>query len=157
MCEHKKYLELSIAEATLGMRAGEGGPFGAVIVRDGIVIGRGHNTVILSHDPTAHAEVNAIRDACSRLKSHHLSGASIYSNFEPCPMCLSAIYWADIRKLWYCAGRHEAEKAGFMDRHLYDEIALPAGSREIFSTQLPMKEMDKLVEEWDNMEGKVLY
>ena len=94
MCEHKKYLELSVEEATLGMRAGDGGPFGAVIVRDGLVIGRGHNTVIHSHDPTAHA---AIRDACKRLNTHHLTGAKIYSNFEPCPMCLAAIYWADIR------------------------------------------------------------
>lgn len=157
MCNHKKYLKRAIEEAILGMRAGEGGPFGAVIVRDGIVIGEGHNTVLHSNDPTAHAEVNAIRDACMKLKTHHLTGASIYSNFEPCPMCLSAIYWADIRKLWYCAGRHDAEKAGFMDRHLYDEITLPADSREIVTCQLDLEEMKELMNEWDNMEGKVLY
>ena len=139
------------------MRAGDGGPFGALIVRDGVVIGRGHNTVIFTHDPTAHAEVNAIRDACKKLKTHHLTGASIYSNFEPCPMCLSAIYWADIRDLWYSAGRIEAEKAGFMDRHLYDEIALPNASREIITTQMSVKEMEGLLKEWDNMEGKILY
>ena len=155
--EHKKYLDLSIQEATAGMRAGEGGPFGAVIVRDGIIIGRGHNTVIHSHDPTAHAEVNAIRDACSRLNTHHLTGATIYSNFEPCPMCLSAIYWADIRNLWYSGGRNDAEKAGFMDRHLYDEIALPPASREIISFQIRLEEMDRLLDEWDHMDGKVLY
>lgn len=157
MCDHKKYLELSIEEATMGMRAGDGGPFGAVIVRDGKVIGRAHNTVILSHDPTAHAEVNAIRDACKRLKTHHLTGATIYSNFEPCPMCLSAIYWADIRDLWYSAGRIEAEKAGFMDRKLYDEINLPATSREITTSQIGMEEMESLLKEWDSMEGKILY
>lgn len=157
MCEHKKYLELSIEEATLGMRAGEGGPFGAVIVRDGLVIGRGHNTVIHSHDPTAHAEVNAIRDACKKLNTHHLTGATIYSNFEPCPMCLAAIYWADIRLLWFSAGRQDAEKAGFMDRHLYDEINLPQDSREIVTTQLSLEEMGKLLDEWDRMEGKILY
>jgi tRNA(Arg) A34 adenosine deaminase TadA len=157
MSEHKKYLELAIREAEAGMRAGEGGPFGAVIVRDGIIIGQAHNTVIHSHDPTAHAEVNAIRDACSRLKTHHLSGATIYSNFEPCPMCLSAIYWADIRSLWYSGGREDAEKAGFMDRQLYDEIALPAASREIVSTRISLEEMNHLLDEWDRMEGKILY
>ncbi|MFO7669245.1 MAG: nucleoside deaminase [Bacteroidales bacterium] len=157
MNEHQKYLELSILEAASGMRAGEGGPFGAVIVRDGVIIGLGHNTVIHSQDPTAHAEVNAIRDACSRLKTHHLTGATIYSNFEPCPMCLSAIYWADIRSLWYCAGRLEAEKAGFMDRHLYEEIALPSASREIISSQLALEKMEKLLDEWERLEGRVLY
>ena len=157
MSEHKKYLERSIREATAGMRAGDGGPFGAVIVRDGIIIGQGHNTVISSHDPTAHAEVNAIRDACYRLETHQLTGATIYSNFEPCPMCLSAIYWADIRSLWFSGGRTDAEKAGFMDRHLYDEIALPPASREIVSTQINMEEMDRLMDEWDHLDGKVLY
>lgn len=157
MPEHEKYLKLSILEAISGMRAGEGGPFGAIIVRDGTIIGKGHNTVIHSHDPTAHAELNAIRDACARLKTHHLTGAVIYSNFEPCPMCLSAIYWADLRELWFSAGREDAEKAGFMDRHLYDEIALPSGSREILSTQIDLEDMDRLLDEWDHMEGKVLY
>ncbi len=157
MCEHKKYLKLSVEEARSGMRAGEGGPFGALIVRDGLIIGRGHNTVIHSHDPTAHAEVNAIRDACRKQKTHHLTGATIYSNFEPCPMCLSAIYWADIRSLWYSSGRQDAEKAGFMDRHLYDEISLPEGSREIITSQITLEEMKSLLNEWDSMEGKVLY
>lgn len=157
MSEHKKYLELAIREAEAGMRAGEGGPFGAIIVRDGTIIGQAHNTVIHTHDPTAHAEVNAIRDACSRLKTHHLSGATIYSNFEPCPMCLSAIYWADIRSLWFSGGREDAEKAGFMDRQLYDEIVLPTASREIVSTQISLEEMNHLLDEWDRMEGKILY
>lgn len=157
MCGHKKYLELTVEEARIGMRAGEGGPFGAIIVRDGDIIGRGHNTVLQSNDPTAHAEVNAIRDACRNLKSHHLSGARIYSNFEPCPMCLSAIYWADIRELWFAAGREDAEKAGFMDRHLYKEIALPTDARELITSHLSVGEMETLLEEWDNMEGKILY
>ena len=157
MCNHKKYLVLSVEEATSGMRAGDGGPFGALIVRDGAIIGRGHNTVIQSFDPTAHAEVNAIRDACTRLKTHHLTGATIYSNFEPCPMCLSAIYWADIRNLWFCAGRKTAEKAGFMDRELYNEITLPVDARKITTSQLRLEEMESLLDEWDSMEGKVLY
>ena len=157
MHDPKKYLRLAIREALLGMRAGEGGPFGAVIVKDGKIIGRGHNTVLHDHDPTAHAEVNAIRDACSRLKKHHLTGATLYSNFEPCPMCLSAIYWADIRNLWFSGDRGDAEKAGFMDRRLYDEIALPPGSRELNSKQLILEEMEALLEEWDRMDGKILY
>jgi len=148
---------MAIEEAASGMRAGKGGPFGAIIVLNGEIIGRGHNTVLHSHDPTAHAEVNAIRDACSRLNRHHLTGAVIYSNFEPCPMCLSAIYWADIRLLYFSAGRDEAEKAGFMDKHLYEEVGNPAGSREIRSTRVPMNKMTALLEEWNRMDGKILY
>ena len=154
---HELYLGMAIDEASAGMRAGEGGPFGAIIVLDGEVIGRGHNKVIHSHDPTSHAEMNAIRDACSRLQHHHLTGAVIYSNFEPCPMCLSAIYWADIRTLYFSAGRTEAEKAGFMDKHLYEEVARPVASREIRTTRIRMNEMASLLDEWDRMEGKILY
>ena len=155
--KHEMYLGMAIEEAAAGMRAGEGGPFGAIIVRNGEIIGRGHNTVLQSHDPTSHAEMNAIRDACSRLHHHHLTGAVIYSNFEPCPMCLSAIYWADIRTLYFSAGRQEAEKAGFMDKHLYDEVARPMDAREIISTRIRLKEMASLLDEWDRMEGKIIY
>jgi guanine deaminase len=157
MITHQKYLSMAIREAAEGMRSGEGGPFGAIIVKNGKIIGRGHNTVIHSHDPTAHAEVNAIRNACSALKHHHLTGAVIYTNFEPCPMCLSAIYWSDIRALYYSAGRSEAENAGFMDKHLYKELALPPEAREIRSTQIRLEEMDRLLDEWDRMEDKILY
>ena len=122
---------MAVDEASLGMRAGEGGPFGAVVVLEGKIVGKGHNTVLISHDPTAHAEVNAIRDACTRTGRHHLSGAVLYSNFEPCPMCLSAAYWADIRTVYYCADRKAAEKAGFRDRQLYVEICLPPENKEI--------------------------
>ncbi len=155
--DHKKYLIQTIREATLGMRAGEGGPFGAVIVRDGEIIGRGHNTVLVTSDPTAHAEVNAIRDACARMKDHHLTGAVIYTNFEPCPMCLGAIYWAGISSVWYSAGRDEAEKAGFMDKLLYQEISLPAHSRKISTGRIELDEMALLLDEWDRMEGKITY
>jgi guanine deaminase len=157
MPSHKKYLKLAIQEATAGMRSGEGGPFGAIIVRNGTILGRAHNTVLISHDPTAHAEVNAIRDASSRLKEHHLTGAVIYTNFEPCPMCYAAIYWADIRTLYYCAGKDQAEKAGFMDKKLYRELSLPPGSRELRSAHIPLEEMAQLLDEWDRMEGKIIY
>ena len=151
------FLKLAIDEALTGITAGDGGPFGAVIVKDGRIIGKGHNTVLKSHDPTAHAEINAIRDACHHMKDYHLTGAVIYTNFEPCPMCLSAIYWANMRTLYYCAGRDTAEKIGFMDSHLYKEITLPMEEREMKSTKIFLREMDNLLEKWDGMEGKILY
>lgn len=154
---HAHFLRLALKEAMTGMRAREGGPFGAVIVLDGEIIGRGHNTVLKSTDPTAHAEINAIRDACRRLNAHHLTGAVLYTNFEPCPMCLSALYWSDIKQLFYCSGRHEAEKIGFMDNHLYQQFSIDPEEREIQAEQMPMKEMQELLDEWDRMEGKIFY
>ena len=154
---HEFYLKLAIEEARGALINHEGGPFGAVIVREGALLGKGHNTVLKSHDPTAHAEINAIRDACSTLQKHHLSGAVIYSNFEPCPMCLSAIYWADIRMVYHCAGREIAENIGFMDKRLYDEFILPDEQKEVKVTHVTMKEMDALIDKWNNLEDRVLY
>ena len=154
---NETFLKLAIREALEGMRAGAGGPFGAVIVKDDKIIGKGHNTVLKSHDPTAHAEVNAIRNACNTLEDHHLTGAVIYTNFEPCPMCLSALYWANIRKLYYCAGRDVAEKIGFMDSHLYGEVSRLMEDREMVSFKIFLGEMDRLLEEWNDMEGRILY
>jgi len=155
--DHRAYLKLAVEEAKNGMRAGDGGPFGALIVRDGEILGRGHNTVLKTHDPSAHAEVNAIRNACNNEQDHHLTGASIYTNFEPCPMCLGAIYWADIRKIFFCAGRQEAQHIGFMDSHLYDEFARKPDKREMKSSLIRVSEMDLLLDEWNKMEGKILY
>lgn len=154
---HEAFLKMAIEEALAGIWASEGGPFGAVIVNNGRIIGKGHNTVLKSKDPTAHAEINAIRNACRNEGSHHLTGAIIYTNFEPCPMCLSAIYWANIRDVFYCAGREEAEKIGFMDNHLYREIALPVGEREVSARKIILGDMDRLLDEWNRMEGKILY
>jgi guanine deaminase len=148
---------MAVDEAFTGMRAGEGGPFGAIITRDGKIIGRGHNTVLLSCDPTAHAEVNAIREACRQIESPHLTGAVIYSNFEPCPMCLAAIYWADIRSLYFSKGRKEAEEIGFMDKHLYHELSIKENQRELLTTRISIPEMEQLMEEWMGMDGKKLY
>lgn len=155
--DHLNYLKMAVEEAFSGMHAGEGGPFGAIIVRDGKVIGKGHNTVLLANDPTAHAEVNAIREACKHERNPHLSGAVIYSNFEPCPMCLAAIYWADIRTLYFSGGRSDAERIGFMDKHLYHELALEADQRQVRTSQLALPEMDALMEEWMKHYGKNLY
>jgi tRNA(Arg) A34 adenosine deaminase TadA len=155
--DHLSFLKMAVDEAFRGIRAGAGGPFGAIITREGKVIGRGHNTVLISNDPTAHAEVNAIREASKLLGSPHLSGAVIYSNFEPCPMCLSAIYWADIRTLFYANGRSDAEKMGFMDDHLYHELSLEEDQRVLQSTRIAIPETEVLMKEWMGMEGKKLY
>lgn len=155
--DHQRFLKMAVDEAFLGMRAAVGGPFGAVITLNGQVIGKGHNTVLLSNDPTAHAEVNAIRSACRKLKDPHLPGAVIYSNFEPCPMCLAAMYWAGIRSLYYCNGRTDAERMGFMDRHIYSELSLTPGQREISTLQLALPEMEQLMDEWMDLKGKNLY
>ncbi|MEA3461186.1 MAG: nucleoside deaminase, partial [Bacteroidota bacterium] len=155
--DHPDFMKLAVDEAFIGMRAGEGGPFGAIITLEGKIIGRGHNTVLKSSDPTAHAEVNAIRDACRKLESPHLTGAVIYSNFEPCPMCLAAIYWADIRSLIFCKGRKAAEEIGFMDKHLYHELSLKEDQRELRTTRISVPEMEQLMEEWKGMDGKKLY
>jgi guanine deaminase len=155
--DHESYLKMAVEEAFSGMRAGEGGPFGAIIARDGKVIGKGHNTVLKSNDPTAHAEVNAIRNACRQLQSYHLTGAVIYSNFEPCPMCLAAIYWADIRSLFFSNGRADAERMGFMDKHLYHELMVSEERREIKTFRVFIPEMEPLMKEWLGLEGKKLY
>ena len=153
----KVYLKMAIDEAFQAIRFNEGGPFGAVIERDGKLIGKGHNTVLKNHDPTAHAEINAIRDACRNLKKHHLTGAVLYSNFEPCPMCLSAIYWADIREVYFCAGKEVAEEIGFMDNHLYRELKLPAEKKEVKVNFIAMDEMNELLKTWNRTDGKILY
>jgi tRNA(Arg) A34 adenosine deaminase TadA len=155
--DHLSFMKMAMEEAVQGMRSGEGGPFGAVIVRDGKVLGTGHNTVLSSKDPTAHAEMNAIRNACRKENSPHLSGAVIYSNFEPCPMCLAAIYWAHIHGLYYAKGRSDAQRIGFMDEDLYKEISLKEDERRLITSQIPMPEMEGIIQEWMGMEGKKLY
>jgi guanine deaminase len=113
------------------MEAGEGGPFGAVIVQGGEIVGRGWNRVTSSNDPTAHAEIVAIREACARLNTFSLAGCEIYTSCEPCPMCLAAIYWARLVRIYYAATCQDATAAGFDDSPFYRELGLPAGSRSI--------------------------
>jgi len=108
--------------AERGVATNQGGPFGALIVRDGAVVGRGFNRVIGTNDPTAHAEVVAIRQACRKLRTFSLAGCEIYASCEPCPMCLAAIHWARLDRVWYACDRHDAARAGFDDAFLYDEF-----------------------------------
>ena len=127
----RAFLREAIELARRGMEDGRGGPFGCVIVRDGEVVGRGSNEVTSANDPTAHAEVVAIRDACGRLGSYQLTDCVLYASCEPCPMCLGAIYWARPKRVVYAATREEAAEAGFDDAFIYREIGVPEEKRRI--------------------------
>ena len=135
----------------------KGGPFGAVIVKDGHIIGSGANQVTQSNDPTAHAEIVAIREASSTLGSFDLSGCEIYTSCEPCPMCLGAIYWARIDKLFYAATKDDAAKANFDDSFIYKEFALQKNERRMSSLQLMRDEAVKVFEAWNQSEKKIPY
>ena len=150
-------MQEAIALAKQNLKHKNGGPFGAVVVKDGKIIGRGVNTVTSQNDPTAHAEVNAIREACAVINSFQLSDCEIYSSCEPCPMCLGAIYWARPKKFYYAATREDAARAGFDDSEIYREIQLSIGSRKIPSEQLLKSEAVQVFETWIDMEHKTEY
>ncbi len=146
---------INLAKQNLKLK--NGGPFGAVVVRDGKIIGRGVNSVTSQNDPTAHAEVNAIREACAVINSFQLDDCEIYSSCEPCPMCLGAIYWARPKKFYYAATREDAAKAGFDDSEIYREIQLPIQSRKIPSEQLMESEANQVFQTWIELEHKTEY
>lgn len=150
-------MEEAINLAKQNLKHKNGGPFGAVVVRDGIIIGRGVNTVTTQNDPTAHAEVNAIREACSTINSFQLDECEIYSSCEPCPMCLGAIYWARPKKFYYAATREDAARAGFDDSEIYREIQLPIQLRKIPSEQMMEPEANEVFITWVNLEQKIEY
>lgn len=143
--------------AVQGVNEG-GGPFGALIAKDGRIIAESWNNVVLSADPTAHAEINAIRKACEILGTHDLSDCILYSSCEPCPMCLGAVYWAGIKKVVYAFDRKEAEKAGFSDKFIYDEIMLEPASRHVRFLHIPgcCNGPDPF-RKWDENENKIPY
>lgn len=154
---NKEFLQLAIDTALDNIKSNNGGPFGAVIVKDGVLIAKSPNTVTSSNDPTAHAEINAIRLACKELKTFDLSGCEIYSSCEPCPMCLSAIYWARISKVYYAADRFDAKKAGFDDSFIYNEISLSEKERSIYMENAMHKEGQMPFELWQETENKTKY
>lgn len=134
-----------------------GGPFGAVITRDGKIVATGVNRVTANNDPTAHAEVSAIRAACEKLNTFDLSGCEIYTSCEPCPMCLGAIYWAHIDKIYYGNDKDDAKAIDFDDSFIYDELALPRGERRLPVDVLLENEAIKAFEMWKNKSDKIEY
>ena len=153
---HEFFLGSAVKLAVKSAKSG-GGPFGAVIVKNGKIIARASNSVTLSNDPTAHAEVNAIRAACAKLKNFELKNCVIYASAEPCPMCLGAIYWARPKDVFYAAGKETASAAGFDDSFIYEEIALPAGRRKIKTKHLPIKDCAAPFAAWANQKNKIEY
>jgi guanine deaminase len=151
------FMRQAIALATENVRSGQGGPFGAVVVRDGVVVGEGANRVTQTNDPTAHAEVRAIRAACAALGIFSLEGCEIYTSCEPCPMCLSAIYWAHIGRIWYGNTAADAARANFDDAVLYREVALPRAQRRIPSGVLLHDEAWASFQLWLDSPNKIPY
>lgn len=140
-----------------GMKTGKGGPFGCVIVKNGTVIGTGVNSVSSSNDPTAHAEIMAIKDACRNLGSFQLVGCEIYTSCEPCPMCLGAIYWARPDRVYYANDKKDAAEAGFDDDFIYQELSIPLEKRKIPMKQLSGTNAKQVFQQWVEKEDKTLY
>ena len=145
-----------LAEENLTTNAG--GPFGACVVKDGEIIGRGSNKVVSESDPTAHAEINAIRDACKNIGSHDLSGCELYTSCYPCPMCLSAIIWANIKKVYYGNTKEDAAEIGFRDEFIYNYIKNNNSDANVLSLEsMDREETIKAFEEYKNKEDKIVY
>ncbi len=151
------FMQEAIRLAMEGVRQDQGGPFGAVIVRDGEIIGRGCNRVLAANDPTAHAEVVAIRDACSHTDNFSLAGCDLYASCEPCPMCLAAIYWARLDNLYFCATRYDAAAAGFDDEQIYREVALDHAGRSIPTRQLMPEQAGLPFDVWLHKTDRRMY
>jgi tRNA(Arg) A34 adenosine deaminase TadA len=157
MSTREEFMQRAIELARKGMLAGDGGPFGAVIVRDGEIIGEGWNRVRADNDPTAHGEVSAIRDACRRAGNPHLEGCEIHTTGEPCPMCLGAIHWARIGRIYYGFRIEDAERGGFDDLAFYESFARPAGDSPIPASQLLGEEAAALIDEFLALPDRARY
>lgn len=151
------FMSQAISLAKKGMDSNIGGPFGAVIVKDGKIIGQGSNQVTSTNDPTAHAEIVAIRQACQNLQSFQLDNCEIYTSCEPCPMCLGAIYWARIKTIYFGATRQDAADINFDDNFIYQEIQAPLDQRSIPTKQILQKEAQKVFQEWEIKQDKTEY
>ena len=157
MTREEKYMMEAIQLSKLGMANNEGGPFGCVIVKGDEIVGRGNNKVTSNNDPTAHAEVVAIRDACKNLSTFQLTGCDVYASCEPCPMCLGAIYWARPRRVIYASTRYQAADAGFDDDFIYREIKLSDIERQIIFQHQSLPDAVAVFEEWKKIGNKKLY
>jgi len=147
----------AIALSRYSIQSGKGGPFGAVVVQDGKIIARGHNQVTSTHDPTAHAEVVAIREACRTLNTFQLTGCEIYTSCEPCPMCLGAIYWARLERVYYANTKVDAAAIAFDDAFIYTELDLPLEKRHLPMLPLLRQEALTVFQEWAEKTDKIEY
>lgn len=154
--EDRKFIDMASRLAEENVRRG-GGPFGAVIVRDGKVVATGVNTVTLTNDPTAHAEVNAIRNACQEGQTFSLSGCVVYSSCEPCPMCLSALYWAGVERIYYGNTQDDADAINFSDRFIYRELEKPKAERAIPCIRVDHTRAGEAFRMWTEKEDKIEY
>jgi guanine deaminase len=152
-----KFMREAIRLSVHAMRQGKGGPFGAVVVKGSRIVGRGCNRVTSANDPTAHAEIVAIREACRRLKTFRLDDCELYTSCEPCPMCLSAIYWARLRRVFYGNTRRDAAKIAFDDDRIYHEIGLPIRRRRVPMRQWLRAEALVAFREWERKADKIPY
>jgi len=150
-------MKLAIQEALKGMNANQGGPFGAVLVRNGKIISRAHNQVIKNNDPTAHAEILAIRKASKKLGRFDLSDCEIYTTCEPCPMCLAAIHWAKLKKLYYGCTKKDAARINFDDKFIYEAIRGTAKKQKVKAVQIKREECLRLFSAWSKKKDKVQY
>lgn len=154
---HQRFMREAIALSQAGMEAGKGGPFGCVIVKDGEIVGRGFNRVTSSNDPTAHAEVVAIRDACTNLGTFQLDECVVYTSCEPCPMCLGALYWARPKAIFFANTREEAADIGFDDDFIYQEIVLHHSDRHIHTKHMPSDEALAVFRSWSDKTDRKEY
>jgi len=153
----ERFMQRAIELALENVRSGRGGPFGALIVKDGAIISEGTNRVTSTNDPTAHAEITAIREACKKLGTFQLDGCELYTSCEPCPMCLAAIYWARVDRIYYGNDRHDAARIGFDDELLYREIALPPEARSLDMRQMLSDEARETFDAWERKPDKTPY
>jgi tRNA(Arg) A34 adenosine deaminase TadA len=154
---HEDYLNKAITIAQKSMAANQGGPFGCVVVKDGEIIAEGTNAVTSTNDPSAHAEMVAIRKACQKLNSFQLTDCVIYTSCEPCPMCLGAIYWARPKAVYFASTRQDAANIGFDDQFIYDELNKPLAERKIPFHKVNLESAANLFENWDNKADKAEY
>ena len=154
---NRTFMQAAIDLARENVRSGNGGPFGAIVVHGQEIVGRGANRVTANNDPTAHAEVLAIREACKALGTFRLEDCAIYCSCEPCPMCLAAIYWARIGKVYYAAQRDDAARVGFSDEFIYRELSRPVQERRVICEQLMRSEALMVLDEWRANPDKQMY
>ncbi|MDR0969481.1 MAG: nucleoside deaminase [Lentimicrobiaceae bacterium] len=155
--QQNTFMKQAISLALNNIKEKQGGPFAAVVVKNGKIIGQGANKVTTKNDPTAHAEVEAIRDACKNLNSFQLDGCEIYSTCEPCPMCLGAIYWARPEKLYFACSREDAADAGFDDSYIYDQLNLNIAKRNLKTARILQNDAMKIFDSWKETENKISY